>query len=106
MRRETIDRGHVEFFFLNPGKYYARIVNDVNGNGKWDTGCYTDKLQPEQVFYYPQVLDICALWDMRQDWAVDNLPLTKQKPLDITKQKPEKEKEKRSRNAERERNRR
>ena len=106
VRRETIDRGHVEFFFLNPGKYYARIVNDVNGNGKWDTGCYADKLQPEQVFYYPQVLDIRALWDMRQDWAVDNQNLTKQKPLDITKQKPEKEKEKRSRNAERERNRR
>lgn len=102
VRRELLDKGHAEFFFLNPGKYYARIVDDANGNKQWDTGLYADKLQPEQVYYYPHMLEVRALWDMRQDWNVSALPIEKQKPLDITKQKPEEKKEKRSKNAERE----
>ena len=102
VRRERIDRGHAEFFFLNPKKYYARIIDDANGNGKWDTGLYADHCQPEQVYYYPQVLEVRALWDMRQDWDIVSLPIEKQKPLEITKQKPDKKKEKRSKNAERE----
>lgn len=102
VRREPIDRGHAEFFFLNPKKYYARIVDDANGNGKWDTGNYADHLQPEHVYYYPQELEVRALWDMRQDWDLSVLPVEKQKPLEITKQKPEEKKEKRSKNAERE----
>lgn len=102
IRREPLEKGHVEFFFLNPGKYYARIVDDANGNGKWDTGLYAGKLQPEHVYYYPKMLEVRALWDMRQDWNVSALPIEKQKPLDITKQKPEEKKERRSKNAERE----
>lgn len=102
VRREPLVKGHAEFFFLNPGKYYARIIDDTNGNQKWDTGIYADHLQPEQVYYYPQMLEIRALWDMRQDWDIKALPTDKQKPLEITKQKPEEKKERRSKNAERE----
>ena len=102
VRKQKLDKGHVQFFFLNPGKYYARIIDDVNGNEKWDTGLYADHLQPENVYYYPQMLEVRALWDMRQDWDVHATPVTKQKPLEITKQKPEEKKEKRSKNAERE----
>ncbi|MBR5803334.1 MAG: Ig-like domain-containing protein [Bacteroidaceae bacterium] len=102
VRREPIVKGHAEFFFLNPGKYYARIVDDANGNGKWDTGVFADHIQPEHVYYYPHVLEVRALWDMRQDWDITALPIEKQKPLDITKQKPEVKKERRSKNAERE----
>ena len=102
VRREHIVRGHAEFFFLNQGKYYARIIDDANGNDKWDTGLYTEHLQPERVYYYPQMLEVRTLWDMRQDWNINATPITKQKPLEITKQKPDEKKEKRSKNAERE----
>ncbi|MBR3896409.1 MAG: Ig-like domain-containing protein [Bacteroidaceae bacterium] len=102
VRKQKLEKGHAQFFFLNPGKYYARIIDDTNGNGKWDTGLYADHLQPEHVYYYPQMLEVRALWDMRQDWDIHATPVTKQKPLDITKQKPEEKKEKRSKNAERE----
>lgn len=106
VRREAIENGRVDFFFLNPGKYYARIIDDRNGNGKWDTGLYADKRQAESVFYYPQVMDVRALWDMRQDWDVQALPIEQQKPLEITKQKADTEKKRRSKNEERERNKR
>jgi len=102
VRREPLEKGHAEFFFLNPGKYYARIIDDTNANQQWDTGLYADHHQPEAVYYYPQMLEVRALWDMRQDWNLSALPIEKQKPLEITKQKPEEKKEKRSKNAERE----
>ena len=102
VRRQMLKKGNAQFFFLNPGKYYARIVDDTNGNGKWDTGLYADRLQPESVYYFPQMLDVRALWDMRQDWDIHATPVAKQKPLEITKQKPEEKKERRSKNAERE----
>ena len=89
------------FFFITPGKYYLRLFMDDNGNGKWDAGDYEKKLQPEKVYYYPRKLDLRAMFEYDQnDWNIKLSP-ERQKPLEITKQKPEKERAKRSRNADR-----
>ncbi len=89
------------FYFIKPGKYYLRLIMDENGNGVWDTGDYAKKIQPERVYYYPHQLDLRALFEYTQDdWDI-NAPLEAQKPLAITKQKPDKEHVKRNRNAER-----
>lgn len=101
--RTPIEKGRADFFFLKPGKYYARIIDDTNGNNVWDTGEYTTHTQAERVIYYPQVVDVRALWDIRQDWDINATPITVQKPIDITKQKPDNQKQKKSKNAERER---
>ena len=45
-------------------------------------------------------------WDIEQVWRVKELPLTKQKPASLIKQKADKVKTIRNRNAERERNKR
>lgn len=87
------------FYFIKPGNYSLRLFIDKNGNSKWDTGSYEDKLQPEEVYYYPRMLDLRALFEYEQDdWDI-KAPLNTQKPLEITKQKPEKEKQKINRNA-------
>ena len=78
-RRTPVERNRAEFYFVKPGKYYARLVSDRNGNGKWDTGLYPS-LQPEQVFYFPKKLDLRALWDTEEDWDLTALPLDEQKP--------------------------
>ena len=89
------------FYFVNPGKYYLRMLKDTNGNGVWDTGDYGKGEQPEVVYYYPHALELRALFEYDQDdWNI-NTPLDKQKPIDITKQKPDKERKKRNRNANR-----
>lgn len=89
------------FYFVKPGKYYLRLIMDKNGNGKWDTGDYGKGIQPEYVYYYPHELDLRAMFEYDQDdWDI-NMPLNMQKPLKITKQKPDREKKKRNRNAER-----
>lgn len=51
--------------FLNPGDYQIRVLQDTNGNGRWDRGCYycTEKRQPEKVFTLPGKFTIKANWD-------------------------------------------
>ena len=97
-------KGTAEFYFVKPGSYYLRLFVDRNGNGKWDEGNYDEGIPPEETYYYPAKLNLRARWDVSQDWDIHALPLNKQKPLEITKQKPDKEKKIQNRNAEREYN--
>ena len=93
--------GHADFYFLTPGTYYLRLFRDLNENEVWDTGDYDQHLQPEPVYYYPDALTLKAQWEITQTWNPTALPLAKQKPQKITKQKPDKERTIRNRNAER-----
>lgn len=79
--------GHAVLRHLNPGTYYARLVADRNGNGRWDTGIL-DSIQPEDVYYFPKALKLKKNWDVAQDWNVNELPVDMQKPLAIKKNKP------------------
>ena len=80
--------GMADLFNINPGEYYARIVIDANGNGKWDTGNYANHTQPEEVYYYPKKLNLKKNWDVEQNWDIYELPLDAQKPMAIKKNKP------------------
>ncbi len=95
---QRTENNKCSFFFVRPGMYYMRLYMDKNKNGKWDTGSFEDKIQPEECFYYPHPLDLRAFFEYQQDdWNI-KAPLETQKPLEITKQKPDKEKVKISRN--------
>ena len=96
--------GKADFYFINPGTYYLRLFYDLNHNGLWDTGDYDQHLQPEPVYYLPQALTLKAQWEITQEWNPTALPRAQQKPMKITKQKPEKAKTIRNRNAERQGN--
>lgn len=98
--------GNAEFYFIKPGKYYVRLVHDRNGDGKWTTGNFDRAEWAEEVYYYPTALELKEKWDISQDWDVTAVPLEKQKPEEIVKQKPDKEKSIKNRNAEREKNKR
>ena len=98
------DGSKAEFYYVNPGTYYLRMFIDRNGNGVWDTGSYDAQQQAEDVYYYPKSLELRAMWDVSQDWNPTATPRFRQKPLAITKQKPDKEKQPKARNAEREKN--
>lgn len=52
-----------DFFYLDPGEYYLRIVYDTNANGKYDAGNFLENIQPEVVKYYPEVVKLQANWD-------------------------------------------
>ena len=98
LRTVPVVDGKADFYFLNPGKYGARLINDTNGNGVWDTGDYAGKRQPEMVYYYPMVLELKANFDLTQDWNIFEKPLDKQKPEELKKQKPDEDKKNKNRN--------
>ena len=94
----------VDFFYLKPNDYYIRAFNDRNGNGKWDVGDFEAGLHAEEVYYFPNVLNVRANWDIEQTWTMKSLPLMQQKPKDLIKQKESEERVSRNLNAERELN--
>lgn len=77
------------FMRLIPGKYYARIIIDENNNGVWDTGDFYEKRQPEMVYYYNSFFDVKVNWQKSEQWTINAVTLDKQKPLEITKNKPQ-----------------
>ena len=57
--------------YLLPNDYQIRFVKDTNNNGKWDTGNYLNKRQPEQVIYLKQSLSLRANWDLNETLTIE-----------------------------------
>lgn len=90
--RAPVKIHRAELLNLLPGKYYARLFIDRNGNGKYDTGNYDMHLQPEETVYYPGAINLKKNWDVEQTWDIYATPIDKQKPEAIKKNKPERKK--------------
>ncbi len=58
------------FKYLSPGDYYIRYIKDSNNNGRWDTGNYLKKLQPEKVIYFPNKLNLRSNWDLNENFFI------------------------------------
>jgi len=65
---ETDKNGRVMYEYLPPQKYKVKIIFDHNRNGKWDTGSFKDKLQPERVAYLPEIVKVRSNWDSQYEW--------------------------------------
>jgi uncharacterized protein (DUF2141 family) len=99
VRRVALRENGLDFYDLLPGKYFLRFIEDLNDNGKWDTGNYTEKRHPENVYYFDKVIEIAKYRDDTHNWNIKDIPVGKQKPLEITKNKPVEKKPKRERDA-------
>jgi hypothetical protein len=62
--------GVLLFPLLESGLYRLRVIYDLNGDGKWTTGDFDLKRQPEPVSYYPAEIEIKPGWDIDQDWDI------------------------------------
>ncbi|MDE7381335.1 MAG: Ig-like domain-containing protein [Muribaculaceae bacterium] len=83
-----VKNNSVIFRHLKPGKYYARIVIDFNGNGVYDPGDYEKGTQPDLTFYYPKSITLKKNWDKEETWNIFATPVDKQKPNAIRKNLP------------------
>lgn len=101
VKETSTDNGRAEFFYVKPDTYYARMFIDSNKNGIWDTGEYALDKQAETTYYYHDKIECKAKWDLTLTWNPTSRSLNLQKPMAITKQKPEKEKTITRRNLER-----
>ncbi|MFA6830789.1 MAG: Ig-like domain-containing protein [Bacteroidaceae bacterium] len=94
IRQQQVKEGKADFYYLEPAKYGARLVVDANNNNLWDIGNYAKGIAPEMVYYYSTVIELKAQWELEQDWDVHEIPLFRQKPSEMVKQKPEERKKK------------
>ena len=62
-----IEQGKLQVKLFTPGEYTLRILYDTNGNGKWDTGDYWKKRQPERVDAISLKCNIRANWQNEFD---------------------------------------
>ena len=55
VKQVTLAFGNVATIdYLKPDTYKIKLIYDRNGNGKWDTGNYLQKIQPERVEYFSE----------------------------------------------------
>lgn len=70
-RESIINAGQtINYDFLHPQQYKLKLIYDDNKNGKWDTGNYLQKLQPEKVIYYTGTITVRSNWDLDLEWKI------------------------------------
>jgi hypothetical protein len=76
--KETIRRIFLEeadtffsFDHLNPGVYSFRVIEDRNGNQRWDQANYLTKQQPETVRYFKTDNALRANWELEIELIPD-----------------------------------
>ncbi len=62
--------GMVRFAEITPGSYRIELVEDLNGNGKWDTGDLDAARQPERTWSFPGTVMARAGWTVEETWEV------------------------------------
>lgn len=71
-RKATAQSGVVQFEKLEPGTYSVDVVLDLNENGKWDSGRYLEKLQPEPISRIKSGVEVRANWDFEIEWSPES----------------------------------
>lgn len=55
---------------LSPDKYFLRIIYDENQNGRWDTGSFLNRMEPEKIIYYPKQIEVRANWSLNETFIL------------------------------------
>ena len=58
-----MEKNRYRIKLFEPGDYEVKVLFDLNNNGKWDTGDYWKKIQPEKVVARKKPISIRANWD-------------------------------------------
>jgi hypothetical protein len=71
LRSDVIKRsGSITYKNYLADKYYARIIYDTNGNGKWDSGSVKQKTYPENIWLSPTPIVVRPNWENTVDLSV------------------------------------
>ena len=60
----------IRFNNIAPSRYKVRILYDENKNKKWDTGNYLKKIQPEKVYYFKNIIEAKANWEVEMSLSL------------------------------------
>ncbi len=86
----NVTGGTVQFNYISPGDIQLRLVEDLNGNGKWDTGNVVERRQPERSELYideqgAETFTTKANWEMELTMDMGELfrPVTMQNLIEL-----------------------
>jgi len=54
----------IKLLSFQPGVYTIRAILDTNGNGIWDTGDVVNHVEPENILYYKESINLKANWEI------------------------------------------
>jgi hypothetical protein len=72
-----------KFEYLAASTFYLRMYIDRNNDGKWTTGDWLLRRQPEPVYYYPSKLKLRANWDFEENFDHLAIPQVQSKPKSL-----------------------
>ncbi|HPE40787.1 MAG TPA: Ig-like domain-containing protein [Bacteroidales bacterium] len=71
IQQNTISKSQlISYRNLTPGSYKIKVIVDRNSNGKWDTGSYKNKTQPERILFFEKPISIRAFWDLEETFDI------------------------------------
>ena len=85
IRELPADEEGTLFENLKPDTYYMRLYLDMDGNGKWTTGEWSSKRQPEPIFYFPGKVQTKSNWDFEEEWDYRSMDPIESKPQELVK---------------------
>lgn len=87
LMQSTIIDGEAYFEDLAPGNVVLRLFVDENNNKVWDTGSVLEHKQAETVYYFPNIINLRANWDVEETWTLQGVPFDQQRPKDLKSKK-------------------
>lgn len=69
-RQILTESQRVDYKHLTPGNYKVRFIFDRNRNGKWDTGNYLEKIQPERILRHDSQFTVRGFWELEEEIEV------------------------------------
>lgn len=70
VRESSPQDNKVVFPYLPAAKYKLRLIYDLDGDGKWTTGLFDEKRQPEKVIFFPREIETKANWEQDYEWEI------------------------------------
>lgn len=64
MGKDTLD-------YIPPGNYIIKVIEDRNGNGKWDTGHLLNRVLPEETVIFKDDKGL-SIFEMKANWEVEH----------------------------------
>ena len=64
--------GQCEFTAIKPGVYDIRLLFDTNKNGRYDTGSFLNRIEPERILYLNESIEIRANWEENRTYVIQN----------------------------------
>ena len=68
-RRDVVS-GPVRFDYVSPGEIKFRVIEDLDGNGKWDTGDVVARRQPERAEMYADASGV-ETFATKANWEIE-----------------------------------